>query len=140
MTVDERHTPGPYRVHVGYKGSGPWGQTVIEAGPESGGTVICTINTQIPEGAANAALIVHALSALKSDNRPLIEFARWAIQEGSWVSADIPGDVVQDKAEELGLIIRTKYDPEIHGESDIAEPGDDWYVFGPLIAEQDAKP
>jgi hypothetical protein len=80
------------------------------------------------------------IERLRAAQRPLVAFARWAIQEGSWEGGALEGDYVQDRAEELGLIVKTKYDPKVHGESDIAEPGDDWYVFGPLIANRQAKP
>lgn len=64
---------------------------------------------------------------------PLVEFARWIISAGPWDGCHIDGGDVQDKAEKLGLIIKTKYDPAIHGENSEAEPGDDWYVFSDAL-------
>ena len=55
-------------------------------------------------------------------------FVRWALTEGSWRGADLDGGAIQDKAIELNLVAKVKYDPAIHGEDDIAEEGDDWYV------------
>jgi hypothetical protein len=49
---------GPWRVTVGYPGSGPWDRIAIEYGPESGGTVICTMNKQMPGALENAERIV----------------------------------------------------------------------------------
>jgi len=74
-------------------------------------------------------------AALEGEPRPLKEFARWVLHEIAWSSCDVDGGDVQDKAANLGLIIKTEYDPKKHGESDWCEPGDDWYVFGPLIAD-----
>lgn len=62
-----------------------------------------------------------------------VAFVKWALQEGSWQGADLDGGSVQDKAESLGLIVKTQYDPEKHGPHDYAEPGYDWYVFSDLL-------
>jgi hypothetical protein len=35
----------------------------------------------------------------------------------------------QEYAQSLGIVTETKYDPAIHSESDIAEPGDPWCVI-----------
>ena len=40
---------------------------------------------------------------------------------------DLDGFILGEKAEELGLIRREKYDPRRHSEQD-AEPGDPWFV------------
>ena len=64
----------------------------------------------------------------------MAKFVKWAMQEGPWEGIDLDGASVQDKAEELGFLIKTKYDPEIHGESKFdIEPGDDWFVLAPDI-------
>jgi tRNA splicing ligase len=55
-------------------------------------------------------------------------FVRWALTEGSWRGADLDGGAIQDKAIELNLVTKVKYDPAVHGEDDFAEAGDDWYV------------
>lgn len=59
----------------------------------------------------------------------LAEFARWAIQEGPFEGCHLDGADVQEKAVKFGLLERTTYDPAIHGESDVAESGDEWFVF-----------
>ena len=61
----------------------------------------------------------------------IAEFARWCIDEGPFNGCDLDGGSVQQKAIECGLIVETKYDPDIHGESNIpcVSPGDRWYVF-----------
>jgi hypothetical protein len=63
---------------------------------------------------------------------PLVEFLEWAMNNGPWSGDDLDGADVQNKAIELGLIVETKYDPQIHGrngKSEYAEPGDQWFVF-----------
>ena len=65
--------------------------------------------------------------------QPLAEFVRWAISEGPFEGCDLDGGGIQDKAEKLGILIKTKYDPALHGETDICEPGDDWLVFAPWV-------
>jgi len=60
----------------------------------------------------------------------LKQFFRWAMQEGPFDGCDLDGGGVQDKAEALGLIVKAKYDPAIHGEQDI-DPGDEIFVFAP---------
>ncbi len=63
----------------------------------------------------------------------LQEFAKWAIREGAFQAADLDGLSIQEKALELGLIEATIYDPERHGPSDCAEPGDEWFTFAPSL-------
>lgn len=62
----------------------------------------------------------------------MAKFIKWALTEGPWQGGDLDGGAIQDEAEKLGLLVLTKYDPKIHGESDF-EPGDDWYVLAPEI-------
>jgi hypothetical protein len=65
----------------------------------------------------------------------LVKFARWAISEGSWQGNDLDGGSVQDMAEKLGLLTKTKYDPAIHSDSEgVCEPGDDWFVFSAALS------
>jgi tRNA splicing ligase len=75
----------------------------------------------------------HQFKALMLEAADEIErlraFVRWALQEGSWSGAELNGGDIQDKAVELNLVVKTKYDPAVHGEDDCAEPGDDWYVL-----------
>lgn len=69
-----------------------------------------------------------------STPQAMAEFVKWAMQEGPWDGCDLDGYDVQSKALQLGLLVRTEYDPEKHGESEYgAEPGDDWYVLAPEI-------
>lgn len=63
----------------------------------------------------------------------LQEFARWAIRESAFQAADLDGLSIQEKAHELGLIEVTTYDPERHGPSDCADPGDEWFTFAPSL-------
>jgi hypothetical protein len=56
-------------------------------------------------------------------------FVHWALSDGSWQGRSIDGGEIQDKAIELGLVVKTKYDNAIHGESAEAEDGDDWYML-----------
>jgi hypothetical protein len=62
-------------------------------------------------------------------------FVSWAMVDGPWQGCDLDGLAVQEKAQELGLLTKTKYDPETHGESEFdCEPGDEWFVLNPTIA------
>jgi hypothetical protein len=69
-------------------------------------------------------------------SQAMAQFVRWAMQEGPWDGCDLDGASIQDKAEELGLIVKTKYDPEKHGPAAdwMFAPGDDWYTLAPEIA------
>ena len=71
-----------------------------------------------------------------TDELNLAEFARWAIENGSWDgSLGLDGGDIQEKAVSCGILIMTKYDPEIHGNNDVeCEPGDNWYVYSPAFA------
>jgi hypothetical protein len=64
----------------------------------------------------------------------LVEFFKWAMREGPWDGGDLDGGSVQDKAESLGLIVKTQYDAEKHGVQSDFEHGDDWFVLAPGIA------
>lgn len=69
-----------------------------------------------------------------SENTALQEFAKWAIREGAFQAADLDGLSIQEKAHELGLIVKTTYDPEKHGPSDCADEGDEWFVFSDALS------
>lgn len=74
------------------------------------------------------------LSAAEARERRLAEFVHWALSDGSWQGLDLDGASVQDKAESLGLIVKVKYDPDIHGPNDHdIEAGDDWYVMSDIV-------
>jgi hypothetical protein len=61
----------------------------------------------------------------------LAEFARWAVENGTWSGCDLDGADIQDKALECGVIVQVPYDPEKHGTQYHGEldPGEPWYVF-----------
>lgn len=80
-----------------------------------------------------------ALTALQRPE-PLAEFARWVIETHCWEGYSLDGGSVQDKAEKLGLIIATTYDPEKHGTTDLCEPGDPWFELAPFIADKRESP
>ena len=64
----------------------------------------------------------------------LLQFFKWAIREGPWDGCDLDGAAIQDKAESLGLLIKTQYDAEKHGVQSDFEDGDDFYVFAPALS------
>ena len=68
-----------------------------------------------------------------SEHEALLEFFRWAMREGPWDGCDLDGASVQDKAEALGLIVKTQYDAEKHGVQSDFESGDDWFEYAPHI-------
>jgi len=70
----------------------------------------------------------------------VIEFAKWVICEGVFQAADLDGLSIQEKALELGLLTKTNYDPEKHGEDEYAKPGSDWYVFSNLLTQTNPSP
>jgi hypothetical protein len=65
----------------------------------------------------------------------LLEFFRWAMREGPWDGGDLDGASIQDKAESLGLIVKTQYDAEKHGVQSDFEYGDDWFEYAPHIRD-----
>jgi len=69
------------------------------------------------------------LTVYKHEIERLRAFVHWALSDGSWRGTSLDGGEIQDKAIELGLVVKTKYDNAIHGESAEAEDGDDWYML-----------
>ncbi len=67
-------------------------------------------------------------------SRALLDFFKWAMREGPWDGGDLDGGGVQDKAESLGLIVKTQYDPEKHGTQCDFEAGDDYFEFAPGLS------
>lgn len=65
----------------------------------------------------------------------LAKFAKWAISESAFAGCDLGGAEVQEKAQEIGLIVSTVYDPIKHGSSDVADAGMDWYEFTSLLSD-----
>ena len=55
----------------------------------------------------------------------LSRFARFVLSEV--FDGELDGAELQEVAEREGLIRKTTYDPVLHGHSDYAQPGDDWY-------------
>lgn len=81
----------------------------------------------------------HRLRTETADQRKQLvsaaSFVRWALHEGPFDGCDLDGASVQDKAEELGLIIKVPYDPKRHGENPwCPEVGDDWFELSPGIS------
>jgi hypothetical protein len=82
-----------------------------------------------------------ALAALPPPEREraaLVAFARDALHE-FWDSRS--GPEMQELGIRHGLLVETKYDPEIHGEHEYAsemEPGDPWFVFADWLKSQPA--
>lgn len=60
----------------------------------------------------------------------LVKFAA-EIVAIAWEGGDADGATIQEIAESHGLVIRTTYDPAIHGPSDSVDPGDEWFVYSP---------
>lgn len=83
----------------------------------------------LPKGEERAALIVKAVNS----HDALLAFFKWAMREGPWDGCDLDGAAVQDKAEALGLIVKTQYDAEKHGVQSDFEQGDDWFEYAPHI-------
>ncbi|MCK1322103.1 hypothetical protein IVA94_14625 [Bradyrhizobium sp. 156] len=81
------------------------------------------------ERAANIDLMLKAVN----NHEKLLEFFKWAMREGPWDGGDLDGGSVQDKAEALGLIVKTQYDAEKHGVQSEFEHGDDWFEYAPDI-------
>jgi hypothetical protein len=79
-------------------------------------TVIAALRASPPPGYKNCA-----------------EFLAWCMREGAWQACDLDGASLQEKATALGLLVATKYDPEIHGPAAEAYPGCDWFVFSDEI-------
>ncbi|MGG3810910.1 hypothetical protein ABEV34_04575 [Methylorubrum rhodesianum] len=93
-----------------------------------------TIDREMTADALMADFIAPRLAeiaALQSRDG-LIAFARWAI-ECAFDGQDADGADIQAVALHHGLLSKSPYDPEKHGPTFEAEPGDDWYMLaGPL--------
>lgn len=47
---------------------------------------------------------------------------------------DIDGSTVFGIGQRTGVLLKTKYDPAVHGDNDYeCEPGDEWFVLDPAI-------
>ena len=96
-----------------------------------------TISLRAPKAREAVAVIAAEIAALQS-REGLIAFAREII-EPAFDGMDVDGDTIQSLALTHGLLSKTTCDPEKHGPSMEAEPGDEWYALaGPLaLAEQE---
>lgn len=79
--------------------------------------------------AANALFVLKAVN----NHDALLAFFQWAMREGPWDGGDLDGASIQDKAESLGLIVKTQYDAEKHGVQSDFEHGDDWFEYAPQL-------
>lgn len=105
--------------------------------PEAGTQFTDRGAAEAVEGIRLARELLAEIAALQSRDG-LIAFARWAI-ECAFDGQDADGADIQAVALHHGLLSKSPYDPEKHGPSFEAEPGEDWYTLaGPLaLAEQE---
>jgi hypothetical protein len=100
---------------------------------------------QVEAGAAEIASLKARVAELEAAPPPstqkvgdhheaLLTFFRWAMNNGPFDGCSLDGGDVQDKAEHLGLIVPTKYDPKVHGEHHEFDEGADFYVFAPALS------
>ncbi len=73
------------------------------------------------------------IDTLRTENERLKSFARRIIGTSAFEGNDLDGSYVQMLAENRELITRCIYDPERHGPSEYAEPGDNFYEFAPIL-------
>lgn len=78
--------------------------------------------------------LARALSAEGERDR-LADFARWVIRESAFSGCDLHGDEVQEQALARMMIVRTLYDPDRHGSSDVADAGDEWFEFASVLEQ-----
>lgn len=71
----------------------------------------------------------HAKKIKHGTQLKLAQFAKWAISEGPFNGCSLDGGSIQDKAVECGLLVKTTYQPILHGVVDGPEPGDPWFEF-----------
>lgn len=66
------------------------------------------------------------------------EFARWAIRHACFDDRSLDGGDVQQKAYELGLLIREDFDPDKHDGhgAEFCESGDDWFTLAPALRKK----
>lgn len=62
-------------------------------------------------------------------------FTRWIIRESVFDGCGLDGGAVQDKAVELGLLIKVPYDPAVHGDIAACDPGEQIFVFSDKLAD-----
>jgi len=118
------HTPTPWYINVA---SGPTQIAAVSPFVDIGVCFVPSDARKLNVGKDNAAFIVKACN----NHENLLEFFKWAMREGPWDGCDLDGAAIQDKAEELGLIVKTQYDAEKHGVQSDFETGDDWFEYAP---------
>jgi hypothetical protein len=66
----------------------------------------------------------------------LEHFAKEIVRR-AWECGDVEACDILDLAESCGVTVKVPFDPAVHvGEgAEDCEPGDDWYVFAPELAE-----
>ena len=105
--------------------------------------ISCNCGMSGNKDAWNTRAALEGSVAVPTPTEAMAKFIMWCLLEGSWQGADIDGEAAQDKAEALGLIVATTYDPAKHGSSDSANPGDRWFVPSPellaALPPQDGK-
>lgn len=105
----------------------------------NGGVQSFSVVESVRSLAARATASEAKLEEMRKALEPLSTFARWAIRESAFSGMELEGGEVQEEALSRGLIVRTIYDPERHGPSDVADPGDDWFEFSDALGEQPTK-
>jgi hypothetical protein len=89
----------------------------------------------IAEKNARIATLTEKVARMGEALEQLVPFAKWAIRESAFSGHELDGGEVQEKALAHCLIVRTVYDPQQHGPSDVASAGDEWFEFSSTIAE-----
>ena len=100
---------------------------------EAGAAEIAALNARVAELEAALAAPPPSTQKVSDHHEALLTFFRWAMNNGPFDGCSLDGGDVQDKAEHLGLIVPTKYDPKAHGERYEFDAGDDFYVFAPAL-------
>lgn len=63
----------------------------------------------------------------------LAAFSQWIINE-TFRGSEPDGGQIQEQAVECGLLVKTTYDPERHGESEFdTQPGDTYFEYSPEL-------
>lgn len=81
------------------------------------------------------------LDAVEAERDRLRKFVEWAVSESAFSGYGLDGGDVQDKAEELGLLVEIGYDDVLDegaGAEYGIEDGDSWYMLAwdPLADER----
>jgi len=136
-TLEKAATPGPLRSHD-FVEFAPGGHFRLPRVETENGLGIASAHDvgDVNETNANASLFAAlrnaapALLDMAQECLRLRAFARLCASR-SFEGYDMLGDEIQDELVKAGFLVETRYDPEKHGESDCAVPGDRWYVEAP---------